>query len=196
MRERKKCVRGAPKYLSKRIRVCTFSFLRKFFKTHKEFKELRQKENFKEKFKEMQKAIRFFNEELFKVAIENRDGVKLPEGLGHIYLGSCIPKKTVNHALSNQLGRDIRYTNNNTDGKLLKISYTARSKSYNFENKTMWNFFASVGFRQAASKAFSENYQMYLSLASFDEIDKRQFAYYAKHNVDPDFVNTKRYKYT
>ena len=46
-----------------------------------------------QRFKEV---VTTFNGKLYEGAIDNRDGVELPEGLGFIFLGSCPPAKTQN----------------------------------------------------------------------------------------------------
>lgn len=180
----------APRYRPESTQIFTTQFFKKFFKQHPEFKELDKKHSIQEK-----KAwIQFFNEGLGDIAIENRDGVKLPEGLGFIYLGTIKPKIKVNAKLSNELGYNINHTNNHSDGKLLKITYSARPKNYNFENKDLWKFLKAHSFKEKASKAFKDNWNKYRALESFREIEDRQFSFYKRENVDQDYIIKKRNK--
>ena len=180
----------APRHRPDSRQIFTTQFFKKFFKQHPEFKELDEKYTIQEK----KEFIKFFNECLGDIAIENRDGVKLPEGLGFIYLGTLKTKTKINNKLSNEVGYNINYTNNHSDGKLLKITYSSRPKSYNFENKELWSFKKAHTFKEKASKAFKDNWNKYMALDDFRAVEARQSEFYRRENVDQDYIIKKKNK--
>lgn len=179
----------APRYRPDSTQIATERFFKTFFKENPEF------EIFREQFtnKELKKIIKTFNENMVQVAIDHRDGILLPEGLGWIYLATISrAKRKINHKLSNELGYDINYTNNNTDGKLLRICYTNKHRSYSFEHKDLWGFKASDDFKDSASKQFTKNYGRYFPLENRRVIQKRTQDFYLKENVSAPKL--KKYK--
>lgn len=180
----------APRYRPKSKQIFTRKFFKNFFEKYPEFEDLSEKFTIHEK----KEFIKFFNECLGDMAIEKRDGVSLPEGLGHIYLGTIDAKVKINNKLSNELGYNINHANHHSDGKLLKIMYTSYPKNYNFENKELWKFKSAQSFKDKASKAFRVNWPRYRELENFKEIEARQFRFYKRENVDPNYVIKKRNK--
>lgn len=178
----------APRYKPDSKQIFTTQFFKKFFKKHPEYKELGKKYTIQEK----KEFIKFFNECLGDIAIANRDGVMFPQGLGHIYLGSIKTKIKVNNKVSNELGYNVNHTNHHSDGKLLKITYSARPKNYNFENKDLWSFIKAHSFKEKASKAFKDNWNRYRALDDLRKIDDRQFSFYKRENVDQDYIIKQR----
>jgi len=180
----------APTYKTDKARILSRNFFIRFFRKHRELWHL--KKTYTDA--ELKKFILYFNEELGNVAIDNRDGVKLPEGLGHIYMGTIKPDVAVNNKLSNELGRNISFTNNHSDGRVLKIMHTSRGRSYNFENKEMWKFLKAKSLRERASKAFEKNWPKYRELASFREIQKREYDFLTKEEVNINYLVARKNK--
>lgn len=177
----------APRYRPDSTTVANENFFRTFFKQNPQFKQLRKKYSDKE----LKSFIKTFNEKLAQTAIDNRDGVYLPEQLGWIYLATIKrPKRTVNNKVSNEHGYDIAFPNHHSDGKLLKIAYSNRSS--NFENKDLWMFAASHDFKDKASKAFAQNYMRYYPLEDSRAIKSRKNAYYEKEGIAPP--KTRKFK--
>lgn len=169
----------APRFRSDSTTIATAPFFSKFFKENPQFKP------FKKQFTlaQLKEMIKFVNVDLRTAAIETRDGVLLPKSLGWIYLGTILtPKKVVNHKLSNELERDINFTNNHSDGKMLKIIHTAGHRSFKFENKDLWKFTAGADFRDHASKEFSKRYMVYCPVVSNRDREQREKAFYKIEN--------------
>lgn len=90
--------------------------------------------------------------------VEERDGVKLPVGLGDMYIG-YIPNRpaAINHTLSAQYGKPIKYENWETSGKLAKIIWGTLDRKYIFKMATMWNFTAIRPFKSQVVTALKDN---------------------------------------
>lgn len=189
MREKLPLDYTAPRYRPDSTQIATEQFFKTFFKENPEFAVFREQfDN-----KELKNIIKTFNQNLVQVAIDHRDGILLPEGLGWIYLATISKaKRKVNHKLSNELGHDINFTNNHSDGKLLRISYTNKHHTYKFENKNLWGFKASDDFKDSASKQFHKNYARYFPLENRRAIQKRQDDFYGKENTRAPKI--KKYK--
>lgn len=90
-----------------------------------------------------------YNGLLWETALQCRDGVELPEGLGHIFIGCCPPKKTKNidFARSRELGVTVQHQNWETDGTVGKIFYS------NFESANKFRFTSCGAFPLPSSFA-------------------------------------------
>lgn len=182
----------APRYDPESTSVCTMPFVNRFFRKNPEhvyFKDLYS-------WQEVQYMVKRFNENLADVAINERDGVALPERLGSVFLASIDGMNAINHKLSNEIGRHIYHANHHSDGKVLKICHTSQGKSGNFEFKGLWKFSACHSFQQKASKKFGKNWPMYIQREPYREIDKRAAEFYEREKTTPPkFILKKLKKY-
>lgn len=115
---------------------------------------------------EIKTIVLTFNELLYKTAIENRDGVQLPDRLGHIFIGTCPKKKSVNidYKKSADYNQVVQHRNWESDGYLAKIFYTSYPKKYNFRHKELWKFVATRNFTREVGKTYPENWKMYVEV--------------------------------
>lgn len=122
--------------------------------------------------KEIRQIIKRFNETLWETVIDYRDGVNLPEGLGHIFIGSCIllSDKNIDFGKSQKYGVTVKNRNWNTDGRIAKIFYTSYSSKYKFEFRECWSFVGCRNFKRAIAKAYPENWTMYVAIDSSKRI--------------------------
>jgi hypothetical protein len=114
----------------------------------------------------LRKIVRIFNERLYTAAIDNRDGIELPESLGFIFIGTCPPAKSVNpdFASSNEYGKVLKNKNWDTDGNIGKIFYTNWSAKYRFKNRNLWSFKACRTFKRAVAKSYPKNWTKYIKV--------------------------------
>jgi|TARA_R100000951_G_scaffold86733_1_gene74451 hypothetical protein len=136
----------------------------------------------------LKKIIKLYNTNLWQAAIENRDGVELPDSLGYIFIGTCAPSKTVNtnYSLSKEYGKVLQNQNWETDGNIAKIFYTNWSTKYRFKNREFWRFTASREFKRAVAKSYPENWNKYRVMK-----DKYKIAHL--FNFDPKPSDLKDY---
>ena len=114
------------------------------------------------------KIIKLFNERIWKEVIENRDGVKLPDSLGYLFIGTCPAAKSVNtdYALSKKYGKVLQNKNWETDGKVAKIFYTNYSTKYRFKNRELWQFIAVRQFKRAVAKSYPKKWRKYITMVN------------------------------
>lgn len=162
----------APRFRTERYSVLCPALFTKFKKKYPEHKGIDYK-----KFKEV---ITTFNTKLWENVIECRDGVELPESLGHIFIGSCPPaskKKNYNYAQSKEHGVSIKHKNYDTDSFLAKIFYTNFGNKYRFRDGELWMFDAHRYFSRATSQAYRVDWKKYVQVDNFKHISSM----YRKH---------------
>jgi hypothetical protein len=132
---------------------------------HKGFKEKYPKYE-KVKLSEIKKIVKKFNETLWETVIDTRDGVQLPEGIGFIFLGTCMPAKDNNIDFGKSQKYGVKVTNKNweTDGKLAKIFYSSYANKYKFAFRECWKFIACRNFKRKVAKVYPENWTMYIQV--------------------------------
>lgn len=102
------------------------------------------------------------NEELVKIAIENREGVKLPGQIGRINLSVFKIKK---HFIDRKLDKDpdqIAFHTVHTNGLQGKVCWNMDHIAYQVKNHNYYGFRPYRGFCEAASRAFRETPERYL----------------------------------
>lgn len=114
--------------------------------------------------KEFNKILKAFNSNIIETVINNRDGVELPERLGHLQI-VAFPKPTkkiIDFAKSNELG-EIRYHGNwETDNKIGKITYRSTPSGYTFKNSRFWGLIPTRSFKQRMSEVFKRKWQKFI----------------------------------
>lgn len=145
-----------PRYREKWITVATANVIKEFKEKYPEYADLEPAE--------FKKIVKTFNKVLAQAVVDNRNGIELPEGLGHIFMGCCPrPKgKNINFPVAREKGIAQIHRNSESDNKLLKIFYTNNTSKIPFQNKEVWSFKASTAFRKIASAAFKEDYTKYV----------------------------------
>ena len=138
--------------------------------------------NFKKKYSrhsnisqnQIKAIVKTFNEALFENVIETRDGVQLPEGLGHIFIGTCqsTKSKNIDFVKSQKYGLVVSNKNWETDGRLAKIFYTCSASKYKYMFRECWSFVACRKFKRTVAKVYPENWTMYVSISATTKIKK------------------------
>lgn len=162
----------APRFRTDRYTVLDRSLFKKFKKKYPEHKETDYK-NFRE-------AITKFNTKIWENVIDSRDGTELPEGLGHIFIGSCpaaSKKKNYNYAQSKEHGIHVKHQNFETDSFLAKIFYTNFGNKYRFKDGELWMFDSHRYFSRATSQAYRTDWKKYVQVDNFKHISSM----YRKH---------------
>ena len=151
---------NAPRYREKVLGLLNAELINEFKNKHPIYSKIDNN-----KFK---KIIKLFNERIWKEVIENRDGVKLPDSLGYLFIGTCPAAKSVNtdYALSKQYGKVLQNRNLKTDGKIAKIFYTNLSTKYRFKNRDLWQFQAVRQFKRTVAKTYPEYWPKYIVMES------------------------------
>lgn len=107
-----------------------------------------------------------FNENMWKSVIDKRDGVELPEQIGHLFIGTCPPpkKRNIDFKASEDYLETIQHRNYESDQFLAKIFFTTFGSKYRFKNHELWAFDATREFSRTVSTTYPENWKRYLQV--------------------------------
>lgn len=114
--------------------------------------------------KEIKEVIQTFNGILWQTAIDVRDGVELPNQLGHIFIGTCPPKKSknVDFKLSADYLKVVQHRNWESDNYLAKIFYTTFGSKYRFKHHELWAFNPTRAFKREVGKTYPQKWKQYV----------------------------------
>jgi hypothetical protein len=115
---------------------------------------------------QIKEIISTFNGVLWQMAIEKRDGVEIPEQIGHMFIGTCPPKKKKNVDYKTTLAymKVIQHRNWESDQHLAKIFFTTFGTKYRFKNHDLWGFIPTRNFKRAVSKTYPEKWKQYIQV--------------------------------
>lgn len=107
-----------------------------------------------------------FNELIAETVIDKRDGVDLPENIGNIFIGTCLPKirKNVDFKVSMEHLKVIEHRNWESDKYLAKIFYTNSEIKYKFKNHELWGFKAARLFSRELARTYPINWKKYIQV--------------------------------
>lgn len=115
---------------------------------------------------QVKSIIKTFNTNVWKTVIEKRDGVELPEQIGHLFIGTC-PKpkaKNVNYKASFDYKQLVQHRNFESDEYIAKIFFTTFGSKYRFKNHELWAFNSTRDFSRSVSATYPTNWKMYLQI--------------------------------
>jgi hypothetical protein len=157
-------------------------FFNAFREKHKRFKDVSDKD--------LRTICNTFHKVFWETVIDTRDGVELPENIGHIFIGTCqtSKKKNIDFAKSTKYGVIVTNNNWDTDGKLAKIFYTTLQNKYRFSNRECWAFNGCRLFKRGVAKTYSTNWPIYIQVDPMKKI-RKMFEYAIKKNYAQDRDN-------
>ena len=166
MREFNKPNVKASRYRPQVSTILDREFFENFKQAHPRYKNLDNKL--------LRSIIKSFNKLIYETVVDKRNGVELPQSLGWLFIGTCQPskKKNIDFAKSKKYGVRVANKNWDSDGKLAKIFFTNKAIKHKVKNIEFWGFTACREFKRAVSKAYSENWSMYVEVLPGAKIDK------------------------
>ena len=158
MKEFKKPDLNAPRCRGKVHTVLNKKFLNEFIEKNPEYKAFNMSD--------AGLILKTFHDKLWNHATNSRDGVELPENLGFLFIGTCLSPKKYNTDFGNSIKKDVRLRHRNfeSDNFLAKIFYTNYANKYKFKNRDLWVFDAIRDFKRGVSKAYPDNWKMYIQV--------------------------------
>jgi hypothetical protein len=158
MKEFKKPDLSAPRYRAKAHNLMTNDFFKNFRAKFPKYEKVSDKE--------LKKIIKVFNETVYQTVIESREGVQLPQEVGWLFVGTCdqSKKKNIDYNKSKKYGVTVTNKNWETDGKLCKIFFTSYNLKHKIKNREFWGFTACRNFKRSVSKAYAENWNIYVQV--------------------------------
>lgn len=162
---------NAPRYRAEAYNMLNKDFFKRFKEAFPKYKHLEEKE--------LRKIVKVFNELVYETVINNRDGVKLPNTIGWLFIGTCIStkKKNIDFGKSKKYGVTVTNKNWDSDGRLAKIFFSNYAPKYKMKNREYWAFEACRNFKRLVSKTYPENWNMYRTI----EPNRRIRSLYTKH---------------
>lgn len=156
---------NAPRYRPKKLNFTNIDFHERFVKDNSRFNSISL-----DKFK---KVISDFNEKIWLTAIEERDGVELPEQLGFIFIGTCPRKKSnVDFGKSIQHGVVLQHQNWDSDNYMAKIFYTNYETKYRFKHNDLWGFTGLRNFRRHVAKTYPVEWKKYVMVDNLVRVSR------------------------
>ncbi len=115
---------------------------------------------------QIKSIITKFNENMWRSVIDKRDGVELPEQIGHLFIGTCPPpkKKNIDFKASEEYLQTVQHRNYESDQFLAKIFFTTFGSKYRFKNHELWAFDATRDFSRTVSATYPQNWKKYLQV--------------------------------
>lgn len=115
---------------------------------------------------QLKDLIMTFNGQIWQAAIDNRDGVEIPEQIGHLFIGTCPPKKrkNVDFKKSADYLKVIEHRNWESDNYLAKIFFTTYGTKYRFKNHELWGFIPTRAFKREVGKTYPVNWKRYIEV--------------------------------
>lgn len=125
------------------------------------YEKWKEKSNYKLDFTTFKRIWKQIAQQMQIMALEDTNGIMLPEALGNIYIGWVKSKKRpIDYKTSREVDQYTYYDNWHTDGKLAKIIYLACGK-YKIRGCRMWGFLPITPFKELVTRTVQENSDMY-----------------------------------
>ena len=154
----------SPRYRPKRTDLLSKPFYKEFRGKYPEYAHYSDKE--------LKGRIRLVNTAMWETAINERDGMELPAGLGYIFVGSC-PRRTrsnVDYKTSALYKTKVQHQNLESDSYLAKIFYTNFHNKYQFKHHDLWGFRACKPFRSALAQIYPKRWKLYVMVDNLKKI--------------------------
>jgi hypothetical protein len=156
---------NAPRYRPKRLNLTNKETYDKFIRDNPKCSKI-SIEQFKE-------VISTFNRSIWQTAINDRDGIELPEQLGFIFIGSCPRKKSnIDFAKSKQYGTILQHQNWESDQYTAKIFYTNFETKYKFKYNDLWGFTGLRDFTRMVGKTYPTEWKKYVMVDNLVKVSR------------------------
>lgn len=115
---------------------------------------------------QIKEIVHTFNGHLWMTAIEKRDGVEIPEQIGHLFIGTCPQKRkpNVDFKTSGEFLKVIQHRNWESDQYLAKIFFTTYGTKYRFKNHELWGFVATRNFKRMVGQTYPKRWKQYVEI--------------------------------
>lgn len=156
----------APRYRPKKLNICNQSFYEKFVQENPKYTGLT--------ISQFKDVIKTFNGLIWQTAVDQRDGVELPEQLGYLFIGTCPRRKkeSVDYKKSADLGTRVQNQNWESDNYMAKIFYTNFETKYRFKHHDLWGFTGVRDFKRSVAHAYPQQWKMYVMVDNNTKISR------------------------
>jgi len=139
-------------------RVLTKNLFENFKKQHPEYTDLT--------FKKFHDVIENCSKKMWKVTLDERDGIELPIG-GSVFVGSTKIKVKNNYDIqaSIKANAPIKHRNYDTDGYVAKIYYSPYLSKVSGRDRSIWSFKGARPYKRAISKEYPKDWKKHIVVA-------------------------------
>lgn len=156
---------NAPRYRPKKLNLTNVDFYKRFIEENPKYSDVTI-----EQFKNI---IKTFNGKIWETAVNERDGVQLPEQLGFIFIGSCPRKKSnVDFNKSKEHGIILQHQNWESDQFAAKIFYTNYEAKYRFKNHELWGFKGVRDFTRKVGQTYPKEWKKYIQVDALIRVSR------------------------
>jgi hypothetical protein len=157
---------NAPRYRVKKSKVIDDAYMEQFRAKFPEYSHYSKSE--------LTKIVHAFNGLLWNKALDHRDGIELPEGLGFIFIGSCgnVTSDNIDYGKSIKYGVVVKHKNWDTDGYVGKIFFSAYYAKYKLKERAIWAFTASREFKRSVKDRYKEDWKRYIVVENTTDVVK------------------------
>jgi hypothetical protein len=113
------------------------------------------------KMADLTRIVKEFHTDFIDCVCTDRNGVELPKNMGKFMIVSYKSDKMYPCFRGPRDREPLRYSNDHTDGLKCKLVFTNHDRRYRVKDRFIWSFEPEVRFKQAVSKAFRANYNMF-----------------------------------
>jgi hypothetical protein len=138
--------------------VLTKSLYDQFIKTHPKHSNIT--------FEAFDKIIDTTVTKMWKVTLDERDGIELPMG-GSVFIGSTKIKVKNNYDIqaSIKANAPIKHRNYDTDGFVAKIYYSPHLARISGRDRSIWSFKGARDYKRTVSKVYPTNWKKFIVVA-------------------------------
>lgn len=153
----------APRFVTKKYDILVLKNKDFYRRLKEQYPELKQYNN-----SEILRFIEHTNNAIAQEVIDNRNGVRLSDGLGIVVAGACqlsekAMAKNRDYKTSALLGEHVSHTNLHSDCYVAKVKYTSELDGHMFDNHKLWMFDPSRPLARAVSAQFKNgNHKDYI----------------------------------
>lgn len=124
-------------------------------------------------YEQFEEIVVRYNGNTWLTAVNERDGVELPESMGNVFIGTCKRarvRRNPDFVKSAELGTVVPHRNWETDNKLAKIFYSSNSSRYRFRGRELWSFKGTREFTRTVAKTFPKKWKQYVVIENMRNI--------------------------
>lgn len=148
-----------PRFRKEHKEVLNMGLYNEFLKTHPQHQDVT--------YDQFSKVIKNSARKMWRIAIDERDGIELPMG-GSVFIGNTkiLVKNNYDIQASIKANAPIKHRNYETDGYVAKIYYSPRLAKIAGRDRSIWSFKGQRNFKRTLSKEYAQNWKQYRMVES------------------------------
>lgn len=172
---------------------------RKNFKrvlTRKLFKDFQKNSQYSDlTFEQFRDIIENCSKKMWRVTIDERDGIQLPNG-GSVFIGSTKIRVKNNYDISASIAANtpIKHRNYATDGHVAKIYYSPYLSKISGRDRSLWSFKGNREYKRTLSEEYPKDWKKYIMVSGLYTV-VNEYKRHKKRHYFKDLHNGKIQNY-